>query len=48
MTTMIQDKDGVIGVYDTHCRTDKECPFYKANKNYPNNVQISNKFYVPK
>ena len=31
-----KDKDGVIGVYDTHCRTDKECPFYKANKNYPN------------
>jgi hypothetical protein len=27
----------VIGVWDKECRKDSECPFYKANKNYPNN-----------
>jgi hypothetical protein len=26
-----------IGVWDKECRKDDECPFYKANKNYPNN-----------
>jgi len=26
-----------VGVWDKECRKDDECPFYKANKNYPNN-----------
>jgi hypothetical protein len=26
-----------IGVWDKECRKDEECPFFKANKNYPNN-----------
>lgn len=25
-----------VGVWDRECSTDSECPFYKANKNYPN------------
>jgi hypothetical protein len=25
------------GVWDRECMTNEECPFYKANKNYPNN-----------
>jgi len=27
----------VVGVWDKECRKDEDCPFYKANKNYPNN-----------
>ena len=26
-----------IGVWDKKCQKDTECPFFKANKNYPNN-----------
>ena len=25
-----------IGIYDTPCKTNEECPFYKSNKNYNN------------
>lgn len=25
------------GIWDKLCKTNQECPFYKANKNYPNN-----------
>lgn len=27
----------IIGVWDKKCQKDTECPFFKANKNYPNN-----------
>jgi hypothetical protein len=39
----------VIGVWDKECRKDDECPFYKANKNYPNNFGgcISGKCQMP-
>jgi hypothetical protein len=26
----------VVGVWDKECRKNEDCPFYKANKNYPN------------
>lgn len=26
-----------VGIYDTPCKKDDECPFYKVNKNYDNN-----------
>jgi hypothetical protein len=26
-----------VGVYDTPCKTDTDCPFYKINQNYENN-----------
>ena len=26
-----------VGIYDTPCKEDKECPFFKINKNYDNN-----------
>jgi hypothetical protein len=25
-----------VGVWDTPCQVDRDCPFYQANKNYPN------------
>lgn len=28
--------DGKVGIYDYPCKTDTDCPYYKANKNYPN------------
>lgn len=31
------DSNGIVGVWDKPCRFDEECPYYKANKNYPNN-----------
>jgi hypothetical protein len=39
----------VIGVWDKECRKDDECPFYKANKNYPNNFGgcVSGKCQMP-
>jgi hypothetical protein len=38
-----------IGVWDKECRKDEECPFYKANKNYPNSFGgcISGKCQMP-
>jgi hypothetical protein len=41
--------NNVIGVWDKECRKDDECPFYKANKNYPNNFGgcISGKCQMP-
>ena len=27
----------MTGVWDRECKTDDECPFFQANKNYPNN-----------
>lgn len=26
-----------VGIWDRECKQDTECPFYKSNKNYPNN-----------
>jgi len=42
-------KNEVIGVWDKECRKDEECPFYQANKNYPNNFGgcISGKCQMP-
>jgi len=31
------------GVWDAPCQIDNDCPFYKANKNYPNNKGKCNK-----
>jgi hypothetical protein len=28
--------DGKVGVYDYPCKQDTDCPYYQANKNYPN------------
>lgn len=28
--------DGQVGVWDTPCKADTDCPYYQANKNYPN------------
>lgn len=28
--------DGKVGVYDYPCKEDTDCPYYQANKNYPN------------
>lgn len=28
--------DGKVGIYDYPCRQDSDCPYYQANKNYPN------------
>jgi hypothetical protein len=30
-------KMDVVGIWDKPCKTNSECPFYKKNKNYPNN-----------
>ena len=30
-------KEKTIGVWDAMCSRNEDCPFYKANKNYPNN-----------
>jgi hypothetical protein len=36
----LYDRDGIklnsVGVWDYPCLTDKECPYFMANKNYPN------------
>jgi len=29
-------KQKPVGIYDYPCKTNEECPFYKLNKNYPN------------
>lgn len=29
-------KYGTVGIWDKPCKTNSECPFYKANLNYPN------------
>jgi len=31
------DPNGLVGVWDKPCKSNFECPFYKKNKNYPNN-----------
>jgi hypothetical protein len=28
--------DGKVGIYDYPCKEDTDCPYYQANKNYPN------------
>lgn len=33
----------VNGIWDRDCKKDEDCPFYKANKNYPNNFGNCNK-----
>lgn len=35
-TTDVYGKVRTPGVWDRPCRYDNECPFYKANRNYPN------------
>ena len=37
------------GIWDKNCENDSECPFYQANKNYPNNYGgcINNKCQLP-
>jgi hypothetical protein len=30
-------KETKVGVWDTQCTRNEDCPFYQANKNYPNN-----------
>lgn len=32
-----------VGIFDSKCQDDNECPFYKANKNYPNEFGKCNK-----
>lgn len=34
-----------FGYWDKSCKSDKECPYYKANKNYPNKFGKCNKGY---
>ena len=38
-----------VGLYDKPCSKDEECPFYKSNKNYPNNYGgcVNNKCQLP-
>lgn len=33
----VGNKNKQIGIWDKQCNKDSDCPFYKANKNYPNN-----------
>ena len=35
-TCISYTEEGGVGIWDTPCKYDEECPFYKKNMNYPN------------